>query len=128
MLGNTGVGEVSTPESSVRSALGIRSSVSVDVLLAGVGSVEPRGTATVAVSDSVGNADGAMVPVAVNTAEVPLATSTMVSIEPLPEAVAQAAPAPGTQLQVTPVSVLGKVSLTVTFLTLLDPGLVTVMV
>ena len=121
--------EGATPaESSTRSATGVSVSVSVDVLLAGVGSVEPRGTAALAVFDSDGNADGAMVPVAVNTADVPPLRSTVVLMLPLPEAGAQAPPAPGAQLQWTPVIVLGNVSVTATFLMLPVPGLVTVIV
>ena len=49
----------------LRSACGVNVSVSVAVLLAGVGSVVPCGAATVAVLTSVPVADGLTVPVTV---------------------------------------------------------------
>ena len=69
-----------------------------------------------------------MVPVAVNTADVPPFRSTVVLMFPVPEARAQAPPAPGTHPHWTPVIVLGNASATVIFLRLPVPGLVTVIV
>ena len=87
-------------------------SVSVDVLFAGVGSVEPPGNATVAVLANDPVALAAIVPVTVKVA-VPLGNSvTDALMDPEPEA-GHVDPADPVQVQVTLESVAGMVSATV---------------
>ena len=95
-----------------RSAVGVNVSVSVAVLFAGVGSVDPPGNATVAVLVNEPVALAAIVPVTVNVA-VPLGNMvTEALIEPEPEA-GQVEPADAVQVHVTLESVAGMVSVTV---------------
>jgi hypothetical protein len=94
------------------SAVVVKVSVSVAVLFAGVGSVDPPGSATLAVLVSDPVALGEIVPVIVKVA-VPLGTSvTEALIEPVPDA-AHDEPAEATHDQVTPERVAGMVSVTV---------------
>ena len=103
-----------------RSAIGVKVSVSVALLLPGVGSVVPDGTDTVAVLLSVPVADALTVALTVYVA-VPLASRFTVSLMlPLPEAV-QLEPADAVHVQVTPVKLAGIVSLTVAPVTSLGP-------
>src|SRR5262245_19456778 len=95
-----------------KSAWGVNTSVSVAVLLPGTGSVTPAGTDAVAVLESATVAVGVMVPVAVNVTTPDGGTVTAAEMFPDPLA-GQVAPAPGTQVQVTPVSAAGNVSATV---------------
>lgn len=87
-------------------------SVSVALLLPGVGSVTPPPVATVAVFDSVPVAALDKVPVAVKVTEPPAGKLTVALMLPDPFAGQVPPPAP-TQVQVTPVMVAGKVSATV---------------
>ncbi len=83
------------------------------VLLPGVGSVQPAGTATAAVFDNEPAAAGDTVPVTVKVACRPDRRSTVVATSPEPEAAPQA-PSPGATVHVhdTPVSAAGITSLT----------------
>ena len=103
-----------------RSALGVRVSVSVALLLPGVGSVVPDGTATVAVLLSEPVADALTVALTVYVA-VPLANRFTVSLMlPLPDAL-QLEPEDAVHVQVTLVRLAGIVSLTVAPVTSLGP-------
>lgn len=102
-------------------------SLSVALLLPGVGSFTPPAAATVAVLDNVPVAAAESVPVAVNVTEPPDGKLTVALMLPDPLAGQVPPPAP-TQLQVTPVSVAGNVSATVEFGALLGPALLAVMV
>ena len=105
---------VATPSVLVidRSAVGTNVSVSVAVLLPGVGSTVPPGRATVAVFDRVPVAAAEIVPVTVKVA-VPLgARVTEELIEPEPEP-GHDEPADAEHVHVTPVRAAGMVSVTV---------------
>lgn len=69
-----------------RSAVGVKVSVSVAELLAGVGSVTPEGGATVAVLTSVPVADGEIDPVTTNVTDAPDGRLTLELMLPLPPA------------------------------------------
>jgi hypothetical protein len=114
------VAEIST------SAEGTSASVAV-ALLFPAGSLVPTGAATVAVFAIVPVALAEMVPVAVKVTVPPLSTFTLAARSPLPLAAGQAEPALAEQVQVTPVSVAGKMSVTVAPVTALGPALPTVM-
>lgn len=102
-------------------------SLSVALLLPGVGSVTPPAAATVAVLDNVPVAAPESVPVAVNVTEPPDGKLTVALMLPDPLAGQVPPPAP-TQVQVTPVIDAGKVSATVEPGALLGPELLAVMV
>src|SRR5450432_1679568 len=115
-----------------RSDTGAGVSVSVDVLLPGVGSLVPVGGVTVAVLTRFVVADASAVPVTVKTTELPApaATSTVAARllpEPLAPALMLTLPVV-LDVQVTPVRVAGMVSATVAPVTSLGPRLVTVIV
>jgi hypothetical protein len=97
---------------TLKSACGVSVSVSVALSLAGLGSVTPAGTDTVAVFASVPVAAGAMVAVAVKVALPPGARLTGAEIGPAPLP-GQVEPAVATQLQAVPVSEAGKGSASV---------------
>ena len=94
-----------------RSAVGVRVSVSVAVLFAGVGSVTPAPTETVAVLANEPVAPGATVPLTVNVAVALTGRSTVALMLPLPDA-GHAAPPVVVQVHVAPVSATGNVSVT----------------
>src|SRR5262249_20304714 len=103
--------------------------VSVALLLAGTRSVVPACGGTVAVLLSAPVAVAATVPVVVKVADVPAGRLTVVAMLPVPLVAPQLAPVPaGVHVQVTPVSVAGKVSLTAAPVTALGPALATVIV
>ena len=96
-------------------------SVSVALLLPGVGSVTPLDTVAVLTNDPV--ADALIVQVAVNVALPPLGRFTaLVLIFPLPLAGHVPLPAPA-HVQLQPVTSAGNVSATVAPVTLLGPTL-----
>jgi hypothetical protein len=111
----------------LRSAVAPSVSVSVALLLPGVGSVTPAGAATVAVLESVPVAAGEMVAETVKVTDPPTGRLTVSLMLPEPEAVAVPPPAP-TAVQVTPVRDAGKVSATVAPVALLGPALDAVIV
>ena len=96
-----------------RSAVGVRVSVSVAVLLAGELSATPLGTLMVAVLASVPVAEAATVAVRVKVAAPETGRFTDVEIEPEPLGAAQVPPAEAAHVQVAPVRVAGSVSVTV---------------
>jgi hypothetical protein len=95
-----------------RSAVGLRVSVSVAVLLPEAGSVTPAPTDAVAVLVSEPVAPAATVPVTTKVAVAPTGRSTEALMLPLPEA-GQVAPPATEQVQVVPVNAAGNVSVTV---------------
>jgi len=95
-----------------RSAVGTNVSVSVAVLLAGVGSVVPPGRATLAVLASVPVAVAEMMPVSANVAVPPASNETVALIAPEPDA-GHDDPADAAHVHVAPVIVAGTVSVTV---------------
>ena len=99
----------------------LSASLSVAELLPGFGSVTPAGAATIAVFSSVPVAVGESVAVSVNVAVPPSGRFTEALMLPLPEAGQVPPPAP-TQVHVAPVSVAGRVSLTVAAVTALGPA------
>src|SRR5580658_6173724 len=107
-----------------RSADGAGVTVTVDVLLVGLGSVVPAGGVTVAVFTRLPVSDANAVPVTVKTTELP-APAAMFTVDarllPLPVAVVL-------DVQVTPVSNAEIVSATLAPVTLLGPTSVTVIV
>ena len=107
-----------------RSAVGFRVSVSVELLLAGVGSVTPTGTAIEAVFTSVPVAPATTVAVIVNVAVAPTGRSTVVPMLPLPLPAAHDPPPAGTQVHVAPETVAGRVSVTGAATTADGPALV----
>ena len=111
-----------------RSACGVRVSVSVAVLLPGVGSVVPPGGVTVAVLASVPVADAATLAVSVNVA-VPAGARLTVALM-LPEPLAgQVEPVPAaTHVHVAPLNAAGNVSVTVAPVTNDGPPLVATIV
>src|SRR5262249_5519359 len=115
-----------------RSATKLGVSVSVDVLFPGVGSVVPTGGVTVAVLTRLPVSEARLVPVTVNTTELPApdAMSTVAARLlplPAPPLVKLAVPVVA-DVQATLVSPAGSVSATVAPVTLLGPLLVTVIV
>ena len=96
-----------------RSAVGFNVSVSVAELFAGVGSVTPAGTATVAVLTRVPVAVATTVAEIVNVAVAPTGRSTVVAMLPLPLPAAHDPPPAGTHVHVTPLNDAGIVSVTV---------------
>ena len=105
-----------------RSPVGVKVSVSVAVLLAGVGSVTEAGAAMVAVLATVPVALAEIVPVSVKVAVPPGARLTLALMLPLPDA-GQLDPAVAVHVQVAPVIVAGKVSVTVAAVTDDGPAL-----
>ena len=110
-----------------RSAVVVIVSVSVALLLPGVGSVTPAGVATEAVLLKVPVALADKVPVAVKVAVPPFIRFTLALILPLPLA-GQLELAEAVQVQVTPDSDAGKVSATVAPVTSFGPPLLATMV
>ncbi len=100
----------------------------VVVLFSGSGSSTPGGTVAVTVLSMRAFALGGTVPVIVNTADSPLARSTVVEMSPLPTAVAHDDPASAEQIQVKDSMTAGRLSVTSTSATSLGPLLVTVTV
>jgi hypothetical protein len=110
-----------------RSELKLIVVLSVAELLVVGESVTPAGAVTVAVFESVPVAEEATVPVAVKVALLVVGRLTVVEMFPAPEAAAQLPPT-DEQVQVTPVNVAGKVSLTAAFTTSDGPLFVTTIV
>ena len=96
-------------------------SVSVAVLLAGVGSVTPAGTVTVAVLASVPVAAARQAADSVKVTVAPTGRLTNALMLPAPDAGQVPPPAP-TQVHVAPVSTPGSVSATVAPVTALGPA------
>src|SRR5260221_13813898 len=108
-----------------RSAEGAAVSVSVELLLPGVGSVVPAGAFTVAVFTRFPDAEASAVPVTVKTTELPAPAATFTVAARLllffvQPAVTLAAPV-ALDVQVPPFNVAGTVSATVAPVTLLRP-------
>jgi hypothetical protein len=103
-------------------------SVSVAVLLPGVGSVTPVGAETLAVFAIVPSASSATVAVNVKVAELPLVKLTVVLMLPVPAAAPQLEPFVAVQVHVALVNLAGNVSTTGALVTLLGPLLVTTIV
>ena len=101
--------------------------MSVAELLAGVGSVTPPGAAIAAVLTRFPVAEALIVPVTVNVAVPPTGRSTEALMLPLPLA-GQVAPPLAEQVQVTPESAAGIVSVTVAAVTADGPLLPTTIV
>ena len=97
---------------TARSATWMIVSTSVALSFAGVESITPTGTAIVAVFANVPVAVGSTVPETENVADEPAARSIVPSIDVVPDGAGQVAPAPGVQVQLTPVRPGGNVSLT----------------
>src|SRR5258708_7022607 len=110
-----------------RSATAVMVSVSVALLLAGVGSVTPAGAAMVAVLLMVPLAPPATVALTVKVAVPPLSRLTAAAMLPLPLA-GQLEPAEAAQVQAPKVRFAGAVSVTVAAVTALGPLLVATMV
>src|SRR5437763_126234 len=107
-------------------------SVSVALLLPGVGSVVPAGAVTMAVLTRLAVAEDCAVPVTVKTTELPapagmLTVAARLLPEPLPPLLTVAVPVT-LEVHVTPVRMAGMVSATLAPTALLGPLLVTVMV
>src|SRR4051794_34095754 len=116
----------------LRSATGATVSVSVELLLPGVGSVVPAGGVTVAGLTRLPGADARAVPGTVKTTRLtaPAAVLTVAARlfpEPLPPLVTAAVPVV-LEVQETLVRVAGTASATLAPTTLLGPALVTVIV
>ena len=109
------------------SAWGVRVSVSVALLLPGVGSRAPSPTIAVAVLLRVPVAAGEMVHVAEYVAEPPTGRLAVSLMSPDPVAAQIPSPAPE-QVHVTPVQVAGNVSVTVTLGALEGPALLATIV
>jgi hypothetical protein len=112
---------------TTRSASGLSVSLSVAELFAAFVSVTPKGAATEAVLVNVPVALAAITPVTVKVAVAPTGRSTLVLIDPLPEAAQVPPPAPA-HVQVIEVMPAGIESVTAAPLTLDGPTLVTVTV
>jgi hypothetical protein len=114
---------------TARSARSATVSVSVAALLPGLGSVEPPGTATVAVFEIEPEAEGLTVPLTRYVALEPDASVSVSAIElPDPEAVEQE-PGPATEhVQLTPLIEAGTVSTKAAPVTSLGPLFETVTV
>src|SRR5512132_372396 len=106
-----------------RSAIRVTVSVSVALLLAGVGSVTPTGAAMVAVLAIEPLALPATVALTVKVAVPPLSRLTEAEMLPLPLA-GQLDPADAAQVQAPKVRLAGAVSVTVAAVTVLGPLLV----
>lgn len=102
-------------------------SLSVALLLAGVGSVMPAGAAMVAVLDSVPVAVEATVAFTVYVTLAPMGRFTVSLMLPLPDAV-QVPPPEAVQVQVALVRAAGNVSVTVAPVTPAGPALLAVTV
>src|SRR5258708_7664052 len=111
---------------ALRSACGVRVSVSVAVLLPGVGSVVPAGAVTLAVLLRLPVAEAEMLAVTVNVAIPPFARLTVVLMSPVPLVTPQLAA--GAHVQVALLMPAGSVSVTVAPVTASGPPFVTVMV
>src|SRR6516162_3575152 len=109
-----------------RPVWGVRLSVSVAVLSAGV--VSPGGTATVAVLLNEPVADALMLATAVKVAVPPGSSVTVVMMLPLPLAAATLEPGEATAVQRTAVMACGKRSVTCWATAVLGPALLTTMV
>src|SRR5436305_1920544 len=103
-------------------------SVSVAVLLPGVGSVTPAGTATVAVFDNVPDAPAVSVALTVYVIVLPAGIVTVSLMLPLPLALKPVAPPLAVAVQVCVASAAGNVSVMVAPVTLLGPLLVATIV
>src|SRR5260370_445817 len=110
-----------------RSATAVMVSVSVALLLAGVGSVTPAGAAMVAVLLMVPRAPPGTVALTVKVAVPPLSRLTEAAMLPLPLA-GQLEPAEAAQVQAPKVRFAGAVSVTVAAVTALGPLLVATVV
>src|SRR6185369_9994415 len=116
----------------LKSATGAGVSVSVEVLLPGVGSVVPVGGVTVAVLTRLPVAAAEAVPLTVKTMKLP-APAAMFTValrllpEPLPPLVTAAVPV-AADVQVTPLKIAGMVSAIEAPVTLLGPVFRTVIV
>src|SRR5262245_60477310 len=110
-----------------RSARGVRLSVSVAVLLPGVGSVTPAGGATVAVLTREPVADGLTWTVYVNVTVAPTGRLTVVARAPAPFAGPVTAPPPvkSVAAQLADVTPAGRASDTLAPVTALGPVLLT---
>src|SRR5258708_6491446 len=111
---------------ALRSACGVRVSVSVAVLLPGVGSVVPAGAVTLAVLVRLPVAEAEMLAVTVNVAVPPFARLTVVLMSPVPLVRPQLAA--GAHVQVALLMPAGSVSVTVAPVTPSGPALLTTMV
>ena len=109
-----------------RPARGVRVSVSVALLSAGV--VSPGGAATVAVLVNVPVAAGLTWATAVKVTVPPGSRVTVVLMLPVPLAAATLEPAEATAVQLTAVIADGKTSVTAWFTAVLGPALLTTMV
>lgn len=103
-------------------------SISVEELGPVPTSRTPTGAVTVAVFDRVPVAPGAIVAVRVNVAVPETSSDTVVLILPAPAVAPQLEPALAVQVQLAPLSVPGKVSVTVAPVTADGPALLTVIV
>ena len=110
-----------------RSACGASEVVSDAELSAGVGSITPDGGATDASLTTVPVAPAAIVASTLNTAVPPTARFTSSLMSPEPDA-AQLEPAEAVQVQVAPVSDVGRVSVTTAPVTAEGPELVVTIV
>jgi hypothetical protein len=110
-----------------RSAVGVKVSVSVAELLAGVGSVAPAGGATVAVLTSVPVADDGIDPATVNVTDAPTGRPTLELMLPLPPTGHVPPPVPA-HVHVTALNAAGIESVTVAADTEEGPRLVATMV
>src|SRR5262245_5268518 len=111
-----------------RSAAGVRVSVSVALLLPGLGSVVPAGGVTVAVLAIVPGADGLIWATAVKVAVPPGSRVTVVLMGLAPLSWATLDPAEATAVQLTEVMAAGKMSVTGAATAVLGPLLLTMMV
>ena len=110
-----------------RFAVGVKVSVSVAELLAGVGSVTPAGAATVAVLTSVPVADGEIDAATTNVTEAPTGRPTLALMLPLPAA-GHAPPLEPEHVHVTLLKAAGIASATVAADTAEGPALAATMV
>src|SRR6516225_10242842 len=110
-----------------RSAWGVRMSVSLALLLAGLGSVTPAGAVTVAVLSRVPVAEGLTWTVKVKVTLAPAGRSTVVPRAPAPPVGPVTAPPPVAPVnaQLPPVAAAGKGSTTLAPVTAPGPALLT---
>src|SRR5580765_2429674 len=113
-----------------RSACGVSVSVSVELLLPGVGSVTPAGGVTEAMLAREPVAEESICTVKVKVTVAPTGKSTVVARPPLPPPGPLTAPPPvaPTNAQLPPVAPAGRRSDTLAPLTALGPALLTVIV
>ena len=111
-----------------RSAVGVRVSVSVAELFAGVGSVTPPGTAMAAVFTRFPTAEALSVPVTVNVADAPTGRFTKPLMLPEPLTAGHDAPPEVAHVHVTPLKATGIVSVTVAEVTADGPELLATIV